>query len=320
MARKQISISQAFQVLGLPPNAPWSEVRKRFRTLAKEWHPDISLRENSEAIFAQYAEAYEILEAWERAGRPQRTSRFVHADARVKEEELRRKREMRKELLRRAKIRRKIREREQSKSFQLGIAIFTALVATYFGILWGREQYNTFIINSNPATTYARVIDQEQRLVRFIFVANGVIYTGEEHVTYNRNVNCADNGMPIRHNDLFAVEYSREDPEYYQIDFNRPHPNTMERYLETAEFRLPIIFPNSFKGMKENEIATDARCLILAIFDEFGYDGLANLTFYGESVFFNWDNNSSTFHRMVNKDDFQRLFSYCRLTYTEPYE
>ena len=58
----------AYAELGLDPGTPFKEVRKRYKELAREWHPDHHMHEGEEIKteaqrrFMRYSDAYEILE------------------------------------------------------------------------------------------------------------------------------------------------------------------------------------------------------------------------------------------------------------------
>src|SRR3954449_12281662 len=50
-----------YEVLGVPRDAGETEVKKAFRRLARELHPDVNSSETAEEDFKEVAEAYEIL-------------------------------------------------------------------------------------------------------------------------------------------------------------------------------------------------------------------------------------------------------------------
>jgi DnaJ-class molecular chaperone len=52
-----------YEVLGVPKGAPKEEIKKKFRELAKKYHPDLNKNDKSaEKMFKEISEAYEILE------------------------------------------------------------------------------------------------------------------------------------------------------------------------------------------------------------------------------------------------------------------
>lgn len=321
MARSRISVSEAFQVLGLPYGASWDEIRDRFRKLAKEWHPDRSAQPNAEERFGIIASAYERLEEWHSRGRPAEYSyrrNPVEEVNRRKAEQDYREKQRRRELLKRARLRKLRQDREQAKEYRKALGIILGFLLLYFGGREISEAYRNYLIDKDPGVTYARVYEQEQNLIRYTYVVGDRVFLDEERVRYSRNSNRSDNGMPLRLNDLFAVRYYKGDPEYHELDFMSPHPNTLERYMGSGQRRLVALFPGSFKELSASDQLTNSRCLVLTVFDAFGFDGLANLTYSGESFWKNWSNNRGTFESMVEEEDFHKCFDSCRLTFTEP--
>lgn len=68
-----------YDVLGVERNASEDEIRRAFRKLAREYHPDVSKAPDADAKFKQINEAYEVLRDTEKR---QMYDRFGHADAR----------------------------------------------------------------------------------------------------------------------------------------------------------------------------------------------------------------------------------------------
>ncbi len=65
-----------YEVLGVTREATKSEIKKAFRRLAREYHPDVSQHEDAEARFKQINEAYEVLSDDDKRSR---YDRFGHA-------------------------------------------------------------------------------------------------------------------------------------------------------------------------------------------------------------------------------------------------
>jgi molecular chaperone DnaJ len=58
-----MSDAQYYQILGISPETPWMEVRRRYRVLARRYHPDRNPDDPAAAArFRQVAEAYEALQ------------------------------------------------------------------------------------------------------------------------------------------------------------------------------------------------------------------------------------------------------------------
>ncbi|CAG9095554.1 unnamed protein product [Plutella xylostella] len=59
-------IGDPYKILGIHPKASLPEIRKAYRQLAKEWHPDKSGDPNAESRFVEIKQAYELLSDTER--------------------------------------------------------------------------------------------------------------------------------------------------------------------------------------------------------------------------------------------------------------
>lgn len=57
-ARTLLERQQALNVLGLPPNATTQQIKRRYRTLAKQYHPD---RGGNQQQMQRIIAAYELL-------------------------------------------------------------------------------------------------------------------------------------------------------------------------------------------------------------------------------------------------------------------
>ncbi len=65
-----------YEILGVSRNASEDEIKKAFRRLARQYHPDVNKESGAEARFKEVSEAYEILSDPEKR---QRYDRFGHA-------------------------------------------------------------------------------------------------------------------------------------------------------------------------------------------------------------------------------------------------
>jgi curved DNA-binding protein CbpA len=50
-----------YEVLGVPPNATDEQIRRRFRELARKYHPDVNRSPDAERLFKEITEAYRVL-------------------------------------------------------------------------------------------------------------------------------------------------------------------------------------------------------------------------------------------------------------------
>ena len=65
-----------YQVLGVDRQATQEDIKKSFRRLARQYHPDVNSNQDAEARFKEINEAYEILSDPEKRGM---YDRFGHA-------------------------------------------------------------------------------------------------------------------------------------------------------------------------------------------------------------------------------------------------
>ncbi|RYG45487.1 J domain-containing protein [archaeon] len=71
-AQKQSKVKNYYKILDVPRTASDQAIKKAFRKLALEWHPDKhpeSTREQAEARFKDIGEAYEVLSDAEKRAR-----------------------------------------------------------------------------------------------------------------------------------------------------------------------------------------------------------------------------------------------------------
>src|SRR6478672_1793594 len=67
-----------YDVLGVARDASQDDIRRAFRRLARQYHPDISKEDGAEARFKEVNEAYEVLSDTEKR---RQYDRFGHAGA-----------------------------------------------------------------------------------------------------------------------------------------------------------------------------------------------------------------------------------------------
>jgi curved DNA-binding protein CbpA len=66
------AVRNPYDVLGLPPDSDLATIKRAFRTLAREHHPDRSRAPGAEARFRELVEAYELLAVPQRRRREPR--------------------------------------------------------------------------------------------------------------------------------------------------------------------------------------------------------------------------------------------------------
>ncbi len=316
MARYQLGIKEAFQILDLEYGASLQEIKRRYRLLAKEWHPDASQHPKAEERFSQIAMAYERLLQWESRGRPAPSKtrfEYLRASAKKEAEAKEKKAKRRQEVLRRIKLKKEREEREQAKQYKLAFGILLVLVAFYFVSVEVLYWYEEHEIQAHPASTFATVIEQEPYAIHFEFYVGDEKFVDEQRVSFVRKYNKADNGLPIKQEDRFLVNYSSDNPEYNQIDFNRPDLETFNRYISDAQEDLVGLFSSSFRNYDSEDILMKTRCVALLMYEEFGYNAWANLKYADESFLNNGSNNAGTYSDFIEDEKFEYCFRNCNV-------
>ncbi|MEN6364343.1 MAG: J domain-containing protein [Rectinema sp.] len=79
-ADRSTALAEAYRFLGLPNNAPFTEVKSAYKKLLLKYHPDRNSQspealKKSTDLSARINAAYQLIEAWEEASAKARTSR-----------------------------------------------------------------------------------------------------------------------------------------------------------------------------------------------------------------------------------------------------
>ncbi|NVK04847.1 MAG: J domain-containing protein [Flavobacteriia bacterium] len=309
-------MSAAYKILGLPDGASMDEVKKTYRKLAKKWHPDSSTHPEAEVRFSQIAMAYERIQEWEREGRPEdNLAYFLLLKRKAEEYEERKKKayekkqEMRKRIL---KLRRQ-QDREQLRQYKYAFYLLVGFALVYVTITQSINLYEMYRISSNPAETFAVIEEQDRYTVYYVFYVGDTRYVSDARVRYSRNHNKSLNGMPIQLHDSFKVRYSKDNPEYNEIDFQSPSQETLLRYFNKTEIQLRKLYPSSFDYLSNETVHSATKCVAVKLYDVFGFDGMADLIYYNESFLENGSNNSGTYEDLVTDSRFAQCFSSCNV-------
>ena len=54
-------VNDYYKVLGISPKASSEEIRKSYRSLARQYHPDANIGEDAQEMFTLISEAYSVL-------------------------------------------------------------------------------------------------------------------------------------------------------------------------------------------------------------------------------------------------------------------
>ena len=287
-----------FRILGLQPGASVDDIRRAYRRLAKQFHPDVNPEGGTRERFLEIVEAYEVLMGERKPKARQSTVDHDAIRRRAKEEALRKARMRYAEFV-------KQQEKEQNEAYGqalLWVIIGAAAILTFLAL---QGPFNAWRISANPYQTTCRITFSGYREATVQYAVDGVTFN--ERVTLRRSYieTLSGNGMPLRPNHTFAVRCNREDPTLFEVLWEYPGTETMEAYLRAAAKRIPEAFPET--SMDEDQ----AACLAQAILQSHGIDGLATLFFFDEPALENYQHNAWVFASEFGQVQPEEAFPQC---------
>lgn len=311
--------SEYYRILGLSPNASKEEIKKRYKVLAKKYHPDLNPDPSAHDTFVKITEAYELL-----LNPPKRATRTTStkgssSDRTTDEEWFQQRAEQRAKekaeklakLRYQAFLRRQRIEKEQSESYSQAIVTLLSLLIIGGLVFWGVSEYHDYKVHSNPVKSAATVIGISEHRVVVEFKANGEWFEGRQWVTKMPLSYVGDNGIPLVKGQVFEVIFCKDDPEYFEINFNKPSVFTLKEYkFRVAELMFDI-FPEMFRGKAELLANTQASCLVSRVYDQYGIEGLSQLIHYDQHMVESLSWNSYQFEKMVETEEFKALIDLC---------
>ena len=287
-----------YRTLGLSNGASLDEVRKAYRRLAKQHHPDMNPGEGSRERFLEIVEAYEVLMG-ERNPQPKRAP--VDHDAirrRAREEAMRKARMRYAEFLRQQ-------EKEQGEAYGralIWVVVGAAAILTFLAL---RGPFNAWRIAVNPYQTSCRVTSFGYREATIRYEVDGAPYTATVALRRSFLETLSGNGMPIRSNHTFALRCRRDDPTLFEVMWEYPGRETVQAYLRATAVRLPEAFPEW--GLNDDQ----ATCMAVETLEEQGIDGLAVLFFFDESALENYRHNALVFSSRYGDASPETTFPDC---------
>ena len=306
--------SEYYTVLGLPPNASFADVKKKYKVLAKKYHPDLNPDPQAHEMFLKIAEAYEMLLNPPKYKQKSSQKSNSHASDPIDDwaqKKAREKAERLAKLKYTAFARRQRLEKEQNESYSHAIVTLASLLTIGLIAFWGVSEYHQYKVYSNPVRSAARVISISQHRVIVEFKANGSIFSGKQWVTKMPLSYVGDNGIPLTKGQVFEVIFCKDDPEYFEINFNQPSVFTLKEYkFKVAELMFDI-FPEKFRGKPELLANTQASCLVNRVYDQYGIEGLSVLIHYDQYFFESMSWNSIAFKNMAETPEFKALEDLC---------
>jgi hypothetical protein len=101
------------------------------------------------------------------------------------------------------------------------------------------------------------------------------------------------NGFPMSDYDAFSVQYLPDDPRIHRVLFEKPAPETVNRYLEQATRAQQAAHPDRSPGQN--------RCIAQVVLEEKGWPALANFIFQTTAAAQNPRHNRDSYLRLVRE-------------------
>lgn len=297
-----------YRTLGLKSGASLDDIRRAYRRLAKQFHPDLNPSPEARQRFLAIVEAYEVLTGERKAATQRRTSAINH-------EEIQRK--AREEALRKARMRyaefKRQRDLEQGEAYGKALIWVAVLAVTFITWMALRGPFRTWMIQQDPYLTTVTVKEFSAREAWVEFIVNNQVYYESVALRKAWREPVAGNGMPVRKGHTFSLRCNAHNPRYFEVIWDLPDLPTVNRYLGYAAQRLPEAFPN-LQSTEEQRL-----CLARQLFEKQGFDALANLYFFDEPAIENYKHNALTFGNTLEDLDLVLLFPSCFAQDTLPF-
>jgi hypothetical protein len=301
-----------YQILGLRPGASIDEVKRAYRKLAFQYHPDHNKEAGAKERFLAITEAYNYL-----LDPPKRTIYTAPAsqsatkanESRAEEERVKRAQDAAKRAahVKYAAFKRKLKEEQDRKHYTRLFNIFIAFALFLAGLFFGKDYALRMYVSSNQTQTVGQAtlqIDVRSSYFDVVYFVDGKKYKCR---TPRRKVKAGflcPNGMLAMQGAEFVVYYKKDNPYWSYVDYNDITPHTLGLYVEKTRFAVAKIY-----GAEMNDLRVE--CVILQVFNEFGVDGLANLLFHDARMIENFSNNSSSFRDMREKPAYREIEKAC---------
>ncbi len=307
------------KILGVAENATDVEIKKAYRRLAKQYHPDTNPSRDAQKQFVIIQKAYDYLISGKhkqiRHTAPKSTSYSKPQNPREAAEQRRAEWKKSEAYKQYARQRRKgtyetTYDFKAMKKYAIGMIIFFTVGFSFNSL------YETYMLGKNTVEGTCLITSVRYDRVGYAIYYKGMrLYRDEDvmHMSWEDKV-VSPNGMPIKKGDMFKVIFNIERPNYHQIDFNKVSKETLDRYMvyasyyverEYVELRHPEVNANTL------EMKLFIACFTEAVYHEKGIDGLANLVFYDEPWIENVGNNKYSYRKMMKEEEIKQAFKDC---------
>lgn len=294
-----------YTILGLPINATDEEVKKRYKKLAKKFHPDVSKEPNSYEKFLEISEAYEII-IEKKITQTYQEEKINEAIKKAKE-----KADRLAKMKYNAFINRQKREKELSKSYSQGVSFFIVLIVVGLGIYLGSGWYTDYMISQNPISSAGTIVDINEHRITIEFQANGEVVREKKWVTRMPLVYISDNGIPLQKGQVYEVVFLGENPKYFKVNYDKPDIFTLKSHLFRVSELMVDILPEKFRGKPEILAKIQSNCVVNKTYERFGIEGVSHLLHYDQSFLENTTWNSMEFENLIESPEFVSIINEC---------
>ena len=300
-----------YEILGLKPGATKEQVRKAYRRMAMQYHPDVNPSPDARRKFTEVLEAYEYLTGIRNA----RGRHFSQRETQDFYDLMRKRAEERAKARYRERVRqfRKKREEQQNREYQKAILLLMGIALLAVAVWQGYGFYSNLVINRDPVVAEAEVVGLARNRMIYSFPVADSLYKDRQYVSNYQITMLTETGLPLRSGDKFRITYSQDNPSFHKIDFSRVSPATMQRYLELVSKRLQYIYLDEWQHLDKSEQNIRSLCMSMLVFEKFGYDGLSRILFFDVNFLDNLSHNNLTWYFMRKSDEYQEIKRSCEM-------
>lgn len=189
--------------------------------------------------------------------------------------------------------------------------LFLSPIILILFIFKGYEYYTEYQLKHFGVHTWAKITkvslsgvrdEFENNNIEFVFTVNDTDYWGYTMQKTNYRYAINDLDIPIFLNQQYQLTYVKDQPSIYKINFSKPHVNTVLLYLNDVSKIIQHI---------EHCDSLQSWCIAYAIFQQYRFEGIAQLYFYDEYVVENFKHNKNTFAKFWQSPPIKAIIKKC---------